>query len=515
MNRKRIAAAVGIVVAVCLIAGGGIYAFGRQYSSSENAEVYVSTVSSLTETSSGTENRYAGVVEPQNTVNVRLDSNSTVKEVKVEEGQSVKAGDVLFEYDLSSNQDKLAEAQLELERLQNEALSLQEQMETYEEERKQAEEEQSQLSYTIQIQTAKMNLKKNEYNQKSKQAEIDKLQNASSNTQVTSEIDGIISSIDTSQIDSSDSGSETAAVESGGDDSSESKAFITILSTGAYRIKGTVNEQNVQSIVEGSPVIIRSRVDESQTWKGTMGSVDVKNPVQSTSSVMADSSGDTSSQTTSSSYPFYVDMEDSEGLMLGQHVYIEMDYGQDDTKDGLWLDEYYIVDPDGSPYVWAANENNRLEKRSVTLGDYLEELGKYQVLDGLSKNDCIAFPTEELHEGMITAINDDAQIPTEGGAAENTGNSDEPVILEENIDSSDTGTDSSEDVIEEDVITEDMGTEEVIDDSSAVVDDGEDVIIEDSGEGTSQDSYSDGGYGEELQEGQILEEVEGPPTGGE
>ena len=31
---------------------------------------------------------------------------------------------------------------------------------------------------------------------------------------------------------------------------------------------------NVGSIIEGQPVIIRSRVDEKQVWKGTMGSVD-------------------------------------------------------------------------------------------------------------------------------------------------------------------------------------------------------------------------------------------------
>lgn len=521
MKRRKIAAAAGIAVAVCLLVGGGVYALTRQSNSSESAEVYVTTVSSLTEVSSGTENRYAGVVEPQKTVNVRLDGSSTVKEVKVEVGQSVKAGDVLFEYDLSSNQDKLAEAQLELERLQNEALSLQEQMETYQKELNNAKEEQSQLSYNIQIQTAKMNLKKNEYNQKSKQAEIEKLQRAASNTQVTSEIDGIISSIDTSQIDS---GSGTASAEDSGDGSSDSKAFITILSTGSYRVKGTVNEQNVQSIVEGSPVIIRSRVDEEQTWKGTMGSVDTKNPVQSTSSVMADSTGSSSSQTSSSSYPFYVDMENSDGLMLGQHVYIEMDYGQDDRKDGLWLDEYYIVDPEGSPYVWAANNHDRLEKRKVKLGEYQEEIGKYQILEGLSKNDCIAFPTDELKEGMRTAINNDAQIPTEGNsAAPQSGESEEPVILEENVNPSNQESDSDSD----DVISEDMGTE-VIDDStgnsSEMTSDGAgstdtsggDIITEDgTAEDSSGSSDNGSGYGEELQEGQILEEVEGPPTEGE
>lgn len=32
--------------------------------------------------------------------------------------------------------------------------------------------------------------------------------------------------------------------------------------------------------------------------------------------------------------------------MLGQHVYVEADYGQGDVKEGLWLDEYYIMQED-------------------------------------------------------------------------------------------------------------------------------------------------------------------------
>ena len=50
------------------------------------------------------------------------------------------------------------------------------------------------------------------------------------------------------------------------------------------------------------------------------------------------------SQTSSSTYPFYVNLDSSDGLMLGQHVYIEPDEGQDEQKAGLWLSEVYIVD---------------------------------------------------------------------------------------------------------------------------------------------------------------------------
>ena len=274
--KKRILILLGI-----LIIGGGAAGvcwkmgiIGNQQQTSGDA-VYVTKISDLTDQTSGVSNRYAGVVEPQETVSVELESGRTVKEVKVKTGDQVKKGQLLFEYDLSSIQESLEEAQLDLDRLKNEASSLTEQIATLEKEKKQATQD-NQLSYTIEIETNKMNLKKNEYSQKSKQAEIDKLQSATGNTEVRSSIDGVIQKIDTSKLASDDNSSvddsaDDSDMSYSSDSSSGGNAFITILSTGAYRIKGTVNEMNVQNIIEGDPVIIRSRVDSSQIWKGTMG----------------------------------------------------------------------------------------------------------------------------------------------------------------------------------------------------------------------------------------------------
>ena len=417
--KKRILILLGI-----LIIGGGAAGvcwkmgiIGNQQQTSGDA-VYVTKISDLTDQTSGVSNRYAGVVEPQETVSVELESGRTVKEVKVKTGDQVKKGQLLFEYDLSSIQESLEEAQLDLDRLKNEASSLTEQIATLEKEKKQATQD-NQLSYTIEIETNKMNLKKNEYSQKSKQAEIDKLQSATGNTEVRSSIDGVIQKIDTSKLTSDDNSSvddsaDDSDMSYSSDSSSGGNAFITILSTGAYRIKGTVNEMNVQNIIEGDPVIIRSRVDSSQTWKGTMGTIDRESATSSNSSSsfgMMDSSGD--SQTSTSTYPFYVNLDSSDGLMLGQHVYIEMDEGQDTQKTGVWISEAYIVDVDtDSPYVWAADKDDKLEKRSVILGQYDEELGEYEIADGLTKDDSIAFPSDVLEEGMATTTNIEEAMDT-------------------------------------------------------------------------------------------------------
>ena len=225
--------------------------------------VYVSQVSTLMGVSSGVQNRYAGVVEAQDTIKVQADSQRKIREVFVKEGEEVKTGQLLFEYDQSSIEDDLKQAQLDMDRLKNEAVSLQSQIDTLEKEKREAKED-AQLSYTIEIETNRMNLKKNEYDQESKQAEIEKLQNATGNTEIRSEIDGIIQKIDESKMASGNDGivSDILVSDSVYSSDSSNDAFITILSTGVYRVKGMVNELNISDMVPGVPVVIRSRADE-------------------------------------------------------------------------------------------------------------------------------------------------------------------------------------------------------------------------------------------------------------
>ena len=40
----------------------------------------------------------------------------------------------------------------------------------------------------------------------------------------------------------------------------------------------------------------------------------------------------------------------------------------------------------------AANDKKKLEKRYITLGKHDDDLGEYEIIDGLTKKDSIAFP---------------------------------------------------------------------------------------------------------------------------
>ena len=129
--------------------------------------------------------------------------------------------------------------------------------------------------------------------------------------------------------------------------------FMTILATGNYRIKGKINETNAWTINEGAPVIIRSRIDETATWTGTITKIDFENQITNNNNYYYMDGGNGEQST---NYPFYIELATSSGLMLGQHVFIELDNGQTEEKEGLWLTESYLVTEDNDTYVWVKND---------------------------------------------------------------------------------------------------------------------------------------------------------------
>ena len=305
----------------------------------------------------GLADRFAGIVSPLGETTIKKNDAMTIDTIKVKVGDSVKKGDVLLTYDLSQIRTDLEMAQLELE----------------------------QLNATLEDQ----------------QAELERIQKLKANTAdstVKSPVDGEVQSLNP---------------DGGTDNSGNALPFMTIVETGGFRIKGYVNENNASVLTEGTAVVIRSRVSD-QTWKGSISSIDWNNAQQSRSDY-----GD-SDTAMSSKYPFYVTLEgDGEGLLMGQHVYIEPDYGQEDTQDEslINLPSYFINDAEGKPWVWAQNSKGKLEKRSVTLGEYNTETDTYPVTDGLTAEDYIAYPDDSLKAGMTCITYDDATFdPSAGGS---------------------------------------------------------------------------------------------------
>ena len=133
-----------------------------------------------------------------------------------------------------------------------------------------------------------------------------------------------------------------------------------------------------------------SRTDDSQTWTGTVTLVDYENPSQG--SDYDRYYGMSSNEMTSSSkYPFYVELDSTEGLILGQHLYLEILTEEGQTTGPSISAAFVCYNEDGSAYVWAENRG-KLEKRDVVLGEYNSMADTQEITEGLSLEDYIAFP---------------------------------------------------------------------------------------------------------------------------
>ncbi len=117
-------------------------------------------------------------------------------------------------------------------------------------------------------------------------------------------------------------------------------------------------------------------------------------------------------------YDFYVSLESSKGLLLGQHVTCEIDYGQMEAKEGIGLSSgWFVQDEEGNLFVWVASkEGGSLEKRKITGAEYNEMLDMYTIEEGLKDNEYIAWPGPDCVEGAKTTtkkVVKDEQAETE------------------------------------------------------------------------------------------------------
>ena len=140
---------------------------------------------------------------------------------------------------------------------------------------------------------------------------------------------------------------------------------------------------------------IISRSDETKVWYGTVVLVDYESPSQGSGNDMYYGST-VDPMMTASKYPFYVELDSTEGLLLGQHVYMELAAEEEGEPAGISISSAFICyDDDGSTYVWA-EKNGKLEKRTVEVGEYNYMMDTVEILSGLTEDDYIAFPDGEL-----------------------------------------------------------------------------------------------------------------------
>ena len=366
--KRMMAAALSCALCLTLAACG-----------SSGSAVYVQSVERLAAMGGiAPGNRFLGLVVSEHTAEISRDGEKTIEELMVKEGDDVKEGQPLFSYDTEELQLNLDKKELEQEQLKSSIETYKEKIKTLERERAGVSGT-AKLQYTVEIQSAQVDLKEAELKLKTKEDEVKKARELLDNSTVVSPIAGRVQKIN-----------ENATTDQDG----KPAPYITIQQSGSYRVKGVLGELQRGSLKEGDRVKLVSRTEESAVWTGSITLVDYENPTQGNANdrYMGMSSDE---MTSSSRYPFYVALDSTDGLMLGQHLYIELDTGTDNAPGVGISGAFLCYNEDGSAYVWV-EKGGKLEKRSVTLGDYDPMTDVQKITEGLSLEDYIAYPDPEL-----------------------------------------------------------------------------------------------------------------------
>lgn len=392
-----------LIVAALLVGGGCFVAYkkglfrGGSKSVDNSAEVYVMTLDEIMgANSSYSSDVFMGVVEGQETSSVTKSTERELDTIFVSEGDTVEKGTPLFSYKIDNLEAENVQYGFDIEGYN---LSIQECNDDIAKKQKELDkitgdtdedkDKKEALANEIAGLNTDIKIAQNSIDQTN--AKIEENNRKINNSVVKSSVSGVVTKI----------ADDTNPYTTDG-------SFITILGASEMRIKGQINEQNVWAINVDEPVTLRSRVDASQTWTGTITKIDTESKQENTDSMYSYGG---SSENSSTKYPFYVTLDDSEGLMMGQHVYIELgktDAPEMDFSDGTYIYDYYIShEEDGTPFLWV-EDGNRLAKQTIELGDYYEEQMVYAV-SGIDKDTKIAYPMDDYKEGMKTVSGQEVQ----------------------------------------------------------------------------------------------------------
>ena len=390
MKKKVIA-----IIVIVALAGAGIFVWKSglvhttQPSSGSSSEIYVMSLSNIMGSNSSYSSEiFMGVVEGQESTSITKSSERELDQILVSEGDLVEEGTPLFSYKTDSLEAENTQSEFDIESYK---LSI-------EDYNREIEKAQSDID-KIKGQTDEDKEKREDLENTIKGLNTDIAIAENSIERTTAKIEENNKKISNSVVKSPVSGTITKIADDTNPYTTDG-SFITILAAKEMRVKGQINEQNVWSINVDEPVTLRSRVDETQTWSGTITKIDTESKQENNNDGYSDGSSDSSS----TKYPFYISLDDSEGLMMGQHLYIELGdtaAPEMDFSDGTYIYEYYIAyDEDGNPFLWV-DKNGKLAKQPIELNDYYDEQMVYSI-SGVNEDTMIAYPMDDFEEGMKT-----------------------------------------------------------------------------------------------------------------
>lgn len=392
MKKKwMVFAAVVLFLAAC---GLGLY-LGTPAIPKRSREqtVPVQSVASLTgyAEAEALRSRFLGILSRKEAVLVQLDSGRENGGFLVEAGDLVEEGAALAVYDNSSLLLDREQLLLDREQLAFDVENAALQIRTLKRERSQAEAAQR-GEYDLQILNAEAELSQKEYDLSKKDREIAALDETLSEKEVVSPCKGVVKQVD----------------REGGS--------LSIVPEDVYEFTFQAGEEEIRGFQAGDMVWITSR-DGSLALTGTIDRAGIETPLESETA---------SGAARASLYPVSGTVTGAGAFLPGQHVYVEKEEAvkeeitsegaagdsdaegesslegeKDDSGEAkILLPEGYVEEASGKPWVWAAGKAGRLEKRPVILGAYNDRHSAWQIKEGLSMTDYLAWPSALLEEGQ-------------------------------------------------------------------------------------------------------------------
>jgi HlyD family secretion protein len=300
--------------------------------------------------------------------------NGEVKEFFIEENQVVEAGTPLFSYDDSAVNSEYSKAvrtrDLTKKRLAiaNDELTAARKLRTDMKKNPDITKEEFNAA-SKEIVQLEMDIEGIKDEVSSAQQTIDELAVQKEKLTVKSKIAGTVVKVN-KNVEPSENGS--------------SEPVVHIISSGPFKVVGSMSEFDTVKVKPEQPVTIRPKVFKDQTWDGSIESVS-QFPEGDQGSM--DEFGGGGGNVTM--YPFTVAIAgDTKDLRQGYHVSLEINVSDLGQSEQLAIPHMALdMDEEGNEFVYVINHDNILEKRPVVLGEMNDEFAG--VAEGLEPGDLV------------------------------------------------------------------------------------------------------------------------------
>lgn len=350
-----------------------------------------------------------GKIVPEGEQKIFLDpEKGEVSEYKVKENQKVKAGDILFLYDSSKLEVEFGRAIRERDLIQRRGKTEQSQIAEMDKriiatknkigtKKSTEEDEEFEVSVTQedvnQLLNEKTELEIQYESTKSEissaQEQINELDAQVKDMTVISKIDGLIVKID----------QNVAKTETGSTD-----PVIHIISSGPFKVIGTMSEFDTVKIQPEQDVIIRPKVFKDQEWNGVVESVSQFPNDEGGEDFEGDFGGEGGGNVTM--YPFKVGItDDTSELRQGFHVSLEINVGGEEKS--LVIPHMALLDQGDMAVVFVLVDG-LLESREVQTGAMNDEF--IEIVEGIEMGELVVIaPDEEMYDGMEVSSFDEIE----------------------------------------------------------------------------------------------------------